>query len=172
MKIVEITGFGEKSISAELKKEIVARGKKALLVSNVLELKLLKKKDDVIAIYDAQGVNGGIVSPDILIIGNEGKDIRFLPWKETIAIIDSQNGMAAQYLTDVKKVITCGIHSKSTVALSGSNDETISFSLQRKIENLYGNIKEECELMMQIKTDIDQYGHGAILTALLLLGLL
>lgn len=92
--------------------------------------------------------------------------------KEFIYIVSSADKKSIKKLINIQSpVITCGTSSKDTISLASINGGTAVVSLQRKIENLYGETIEPMDIKIELDTTDNVYHALATCTVSLLCGI-
>jgi hypothetical protein len=87
-------------------------------------------------------------------------------------IVDSQDFDGIELAARLKgRVISCGLKQNSTLLISGLEGENLTFSLQRKLTNIWNTVVEEQDIVVRKEEKLNEFEQGALLAALLICGM-
>jgi hypothetical protein len=87
-------------------------------------------------------------------------------------IVDSQDFEGIELAARLRgKAISCGLKQNSTLLISGLEGENLTFSLQRKLTNIWGKEVEEQDIVVPKENNLDEFDQAALLATRLICGL-
>ena len=173
MRIILVVGKSDK-LARQLYASFAEKGHTTVLARETEILKMRHSRQNPLCFFIVQGERLSKyfgVCPDIIIIEEapawKGRTIQRMA--NSWIIVDGQNpeGVEAAALTG-GKVISCGLRHNSTLFISSLEEDSLTFSLQRRLKTLFQEEVEEQDKIMKRIKDLDEFGHGALLCTFLL----
>lgn len=91
--------------------------------------------------------------------------------RDTVAVVDSQNEDAVQYIAENKiNAVTCGLSSYDTITLSSLTPDSAVVSLQRPVTSFSGALIEPFEAPVRLSRNAERYSILSVCAILLLSG--